>query len=254
MTTSALPLPIPRWRLRLWHNPESWVLLLSADAWLYLIAVEIWGAALSSVAPHNFHRHGFAPHIRSLDAWPVGVLGWSIMIAAMMFPPLIPQLRLVAARSLWGRRHRAMALFLSGYTALWVVYGVAAEASLQLRRNAAPAMSTALVSLCFLVAAFWQLTPQKRRSLVACHLTMPLAPSGWRADSDCFRYGLRTATSCCVSCWALMFACAAAGHAIWAMLIVTLVSWSERFLPRARQVWFFFALVAAALLAGVFLD
>jgi predicted metal-binding membrane protein len=249
MTTAALPIPYSRWRLLLWRHPESWALLLSAGAWLFFIATSGSDWALHSVAPlahagHTGYSHG--PSSALALHWSIM---WSIMIAAMMFPPLIGHLRVVAARSFWSRRHRAMILFLSGYSALWLLYGFGAEAGLQLQRSISPAASGFAIPLTFLMAAGWQLTPQKRRSLIACHFTMPLAPSGWRADFDCYRYGFRTAASCCISCWALMFACAAAGHALWAMLAVTSVSWSERFLRRPRQLWLSLALFAVALLA-----
>lgn len=260
MTTAALPLLYSRWRLLLWRHPESWAFLLSAGAWLFFIATSAFDMALTTGAPlthagHAGHSHGpgySSLNLGSLDAWPTLVLHWSIMIAAMMFPLLIGQLRVVAARSLWSRRNRAMAFFLSGYTALWLLYGLATEVGLQLQRTISLAAFTFPIPFCFLMAACWQLTAQKRLSLVACHLTMPLAPSGWRADFDCCRYGFRTAANCCMSCWALMFACAAAHHAIWAMLAVTFVSWSERFLRSPRQLWFSLALFAVALQATRF--
>jgi hypothetical protein len=258
MTTAALALPYFRWRHFLWRHPESWAFALSAGAWLFFIAT---GATDMATMPEGLHAHaGSAVHRTGahsslqpgfLDAWPALALHWSIMIAAMMFPLLIGQIRVVAARSLWSRRNRAMALFLFGYSALWVLYGLAVEASLQLQRLFLPTTITFLIPFSFLMAGLWQLTRQKRLSLVACHLTMPIAPFGWRADFDCWRYGFRTAANCCVSCWALMFACAATRHALWAMLVVTLVSWAERFLHRPRPRWFFRALFAVALLASL---
>jgi len=233
-----------------WRHPELWAVLVSGGAWFFLIGTGAFtGGALHAYTGFAGHMHGLGVHtawyVGLARIWPALAL-WAFMIAAMMFPPLIRQLRVVAARSLWPRRNRAMALFLLGYSALWLLYGFAAEACLRLQRNLWPA-ATFLIPLCFLTAALWQLTPQKRRSLVACHHTIPLAPSGWRADFDCWRYGLRTAANCCVSCWALMFACAAAGHALWSLLVVTGISWPERFRPRSRQRWFALALFATAL-------
>ena len=176
---------------------------------------------------------------------------WPVMIAAMMFPPLIVQLRIVAARSLWSRRHRALILFLSGYSILWLLYGLLAEAGVQLQQRASLAGFHFLIPSSLLVAALWQLTLRKQKSLVACHLTMPLAPCGWRADLDCCRFGVRTGANCCISCWLLMFACAAAGHALWALLVATVVSWTERFLRRPRQLWFSAGLFAIALLISL---
>jgi predicted metal-binding membrane protein len=251
MTTAALPLSYPRWRLLVWRHPESWVVLVSAGAWLLCISASAYPLGPMPLASRTLAGHaGHNPVFRSyfLDTWLSGALHWSIMIAAMMFPPLVGQLRFVAARSLWFRRNRAMALLLAGYSFLWLLYGFSADMSFELLRAVAPGALTFLVPFSFLVASFWQLTPQKGRSIVACHRTMPLAPSGRRADFDCCRYGFRTAASCCVSCWALMFACMATGHALWAMVVVTSVSWSERFFRSPRQRVFSLVLFSVALL------
>lgn len=251
----ALSLPYSRWRQFIWRHPESPLLLLSAAAWLFLLA----HGAVASAFPLGIHTrdldaptlHASMPSMSYLafDAWPGFILHWSIMIAAMMFPTLIPQLRVVAARSLWSRRHRAMLLFLAGYSAPWIIYGVIAEAALQLLRLFSPAAFGFLLPLSLLLAGLWQLTRRKQRSLVACHFTMPMSPSGLRADFDCCRYGARTAAYCCITCWALMLVCVAAGHNLWAMLVVTGVSLAERALVRPRQIWFAASLFAVAVLA-----
>ena len=252
MSTAAVPLAYPRWRVFLWRHPETWAILLSAAAWFSFFI-----ASVSAIGYTSLDFLSFADHARhnsgsySFFSLPTVALHWTTMIVAMMFPLLIGQLRIVAARSLWDRRDLAMALFICGYVSVWLVFGVAVEIVLELGRTIAPILRPFLIPSSFLLAALWQLAPQKKRGLVACHLTMPLAPSGWRADRDCCRYGFRTATSCCISCWAFMFVCAATGHALWAMAIVTLVSWSERVLRRPRPLYFFLGLFTVALLASL---
>jgi predicted metal-binding membrane protein len=178
----------------------------------------------------------------SIDYWPAFFFRWSVMIAAMMFPTLVPQARVVAIRSLWARRTQAVLLFLAGYSALWLLYGAMAEVALGLLHRFVPAAFSFLLPVSILLAALWQLTRHKQKSLVACHFTMPIAPSGWQANLDCCRYGARTAASCCASCWALMLVCAVADHTLWAMLVVALVSLFERIIVRPRQLWFALAL------------
>ncbi len=241
-------------------QPEWWALGISAVAWLFFIVTGIYEIILradlsliqvSHVA--HFPALGFDSFlmpglIGTCASW---VFHWFLMIAAMMFPLLIGQIRTVALRSFWFRRNRAIAFFIFGYTALWLLYGIVAQAGLQLQRTILPTASAFLVPLCFLVAACWQLTEQKRQSLVGCHLTMPLAPSGWHADFDCYRYGFRIAASCCISCWSLMLTNLATHHALWSMILVSFIAFSERFLPQPRQIWFFCALFAVGL--GYFL-
>jgi predicted metal-binding membrane protein len=249
---AALTLAYPRWRQFFWRHPESPVLLLSAGSWLLLAAGAMEAAPSLGLHPH--HVDGGAAFHSSLtlwspDHWPVILLRWSAMITAMMFPTLVPQIRVLAARSFWSRRTRAILLFLAGYSALWLIYGAIAEAAMGLLRGSAPAMFSFLLPMSLVLAGLWQLTRQKQRSLVACHFTMPIAPSGWQADLDCCRFGLRTAAYCCVSCWALMLVCAADGHAVWVMLVVAAVSLAERVFARPRQLWFGVALFLFAILA-----
>lgn len=233
------------------HQPEWWSLCLSVGAWLFFIFIGIYKIILKAdVSSIHFSHVAYfsAPHSnlflifnlsKAFASW---IVHWAFMIAAMMFPLLIGQIRTVAIRSFWFRRNQAIAFFLFGYTSLWLIYGIVAEVGLQLQHTILPAFSIFLAPLCFLLAACWQLTEQKHRSLVACHLTMPLAPSGWYANFDCYRYGFRVAASCCMSCWALMLTNVATHHALWSMLLVSLISFVERFFLRPRQIWFFFAL------------
>ena len=234
MSPVALSMARPRWRFLVWRYPEWWAVSLSAGAWLFFITEAAMGR---SPAP-SFSCPSFGAPVRSanlLHTFSAGsalvsgfAIHWLLMIAAMMIPPLVGQLRFVAEHSFWSRRNRAMALFLAAYFALWLLFGALTEFLLRRQAWLAPTASTYVVPACFFLAALWQVSPQKRRSLVACHLTTPLAPSGRRADVDCLRHGLRIALRCCISCWALMLACAAAGHAVGPMFPATFALWLER--------------------------
>ncbi len=181
-----------------------------------------------------------------LEGMRMPALHWLIMIPAMMAPTLLGSMRVVAERSLWSRRHRAMALVLLGYAAPWIVFGLLVEASIAI----APASVTRpLLAGSLLAAAVWQLMPLKQRSLVYCHREPILAPSGLRADWACVRYGFLLAGRCGTSCWALMITCAAAGHALWAIVLITGVVWVERFWPGFPLRWSSAVLCCAALMA-----
>jgi hypothetical protein len=253
MITWRFPLSSRILRPLLWRCPEWWVLVLSAAAWIFFVVDGFWYRPFEEANSHMwmgrmYHTVPSPGILHALDgAVSAAILHWPVMIAAMMFPLLVGQLRVVAARSLWSRRNRAMAFFLSGYTLPWLLYGLAVEVC---RQTTALSSFSPLLPLCLLSAAAWQLSPLKRRSLVSCHLTMPLAPSGWRSDFDCCRYGVRIAMSCSLSCWVLMLTCVAAYHALWAMLVVTAVAWLERLLRRPRQIWIATALVGVALCAA----
>ena len=97
-----------------------------------------------------------------------------------MFPLVMAQVRQAAFHSLWSRRHRAIGVFLTGYVMPWLAFGALAifiQGGLPIDRQA-----SAIVAI--LVAAAWQASPSKRRALSSCHRIMPLAPRGWRANSD----------------------------------------------------------------------
>lgn len=202
------------------RNPQWWALALSGAAWLLMIS----GAA------HSHHGMHDATH---------ELVAWMVMSVAMMVPMVAGSIRLSAQRSFWRRRHRAAAGFLTGYLACWLLVGVAV---LLLPLRAGPAET----AIAFVVAAVWQLTPWKRRALVACHWRMPLAPRGWRADRDCLRFGWGCGLRCFVSCWALMLACFLSGHALAATAAGAAVGLAERYLVRDQRL-----LAAALVVAGI---
>jgi predicted metal-binding membrane protein len=192
---------LERWKQAEWRHPEWWALALSLGAWVLLVG-------------EGAHRHFAA---------------WSLMVVAMMVPLVVGPIRTTAARSLWRRRHRAIAIFLAGYLILWLAAGAGFFLLLSVLGVNAGSPSPLLIASAFALALGWQLAPAKRRALNACHRTMPLAPRGSRADRDCFRYGLRIGAYCLMSCWALMLACLITGHATPALAVITLVLTAERY-------------------------
>lgn len=205
-----------------WRHPEWWALTLAAGTWLLMIRTHAGGHA---------HHTGF-------------MTNWIVMTVAMMLLMVIDPIRYAAQRSVWRRRHRAVAGFLLGYLGCWTLIGLAVSPLAMQDDWTAP--------VAFALAGAWQLTPWKRRALIACHRTMPLAPRGWRADRDCVRYGVLIGTRCVVSCWALMLACAFSGHALLATAGLTTVGLIERYTPRPDQRILAGALFAVALLYATF--
>ena len=102
--------------------------------------------------------------------------GWVLMLVAMMSPLLIEPVSRVRLSSFRHRRMYAMALFLAGYVAIWMVagallFGVAIVAGLY----AAPSWTP--VAMAFLVAAVW------RRRLPSSAASTAAIPSvrSWRS-------------------------------------------------------------------------
>jgi predicted metal-binding membrane protein len=216
-----------------WRSPESWSLVLSGLASAAL-AIRVWSADPVAGA-HALHQPagsgGADPVVGALAS---SMADWSLMVVAMMVPLMAASVRMVAARSLWRRRHRAVIVFLSSYVLLWSVVGwvTLSVVTPLLARSSSPLPATAAL----LVAAAWQATAFKQRALMACHRTAPLAPCGWRATRDCFHFGVLSGLRCVASCWAMMLACALAHHSILVMAAASSVAWSERS-TRVGQSW-----------------
>jgi predicted metal-binding membrane protein len=196
------------------------VAALAAAAWVELTLVQ--SHHLGGVALHNHH------HPRSA----IGASWWSlaasstVMVVAMMAPLTMPVARHVALTSLWPRRHGAEALFLAAYLAAWTVVAMGVT-------RAADVLTLVLgkfvaLVITFDIATVWQLTPLKRRALRRCTRTRPLAARGWRADYDCVRFGVGSAASCVVTCWAFTIAAAAAQHRMPVMAALAALMLYER--------------------------
>src|SRR5262245_26892105 len=209
-----------------WPHPEWWTLAMSAVAWTLIAAPR---------PPH--HDHGVVAHTRD----------WLLMIVAMMLPLSVASIQATAARSLWRRRHRAIAWWLAGYLTPWFMLGAAV--SFAWRPVSAP-----VAALAFIVAGLWQVSTLRARALKRCHRTPSLAPTGWRANYDCARYGWTTGVYCVAACGALMVACSLLGHGpigLAGMVATTMVGAAERYLIRPDQRWLAGGLALQAVVAAV---
>jgi len=217
------PLPFPRQTLEAARR----FFRLYPDWWCGALAALSWSLILSGAWSHGAHgAHGSTPFSRELS-------NWILMVAAMMLPLVLPMLRIASALSFWSRRHRTIALALTGFFFPWFALGLAAAAV----RGFPWAHSPLAPPLAFAAAALWIATPFHRRGLIRCHSRLPLAPDGWRADRDCLRYGYAIGAACCASCWPLMLACAFTGHQLIAMVGGFAIGVLERtsFRPQRRK-------------------
>jgi hypothetical protein len=233
-------------------HPEYWAILLCFLTWGSLIwstfldhrQFTVFTTGMSAMGEMAMPGMTSPQRASWLEAVGDSGLHWMVMICAMMLPALGTSLRLVAKRSLWRRRNRAMALVFTGYALPWVFLGSAVEATVH---NIPASLGSAIAIVSLLAAAGWQLTPVKRKSLVGCHLEPLIAPSGWRADWGCVRYGTRLAGRCGMSCWALMIVCIVGHHTILILAFISAIIWTERGSPDRR----FLGATALSLFAGV---
>jgi predicted metal-binding membrane protein len=216
----------------LWRHPEWWSIALCAGAWLTLIIITAADAP-GGLASAGHAGHAYAGPLSAPIAAPgrmiAGEVGrWLLMVVAMMVPFVLGPIRTTAARSLWCRRHRAIGAFLAGYLLPWLLCGVALAAlGVMLPIHHLDRSPAGLIAA-FALAAAWQHAPAKRRALVSCHATRPLAPRGWQASRDCVMFGSMVGLRCVVTCWTLMLVCVLAGHSLTMMAGIGLLGIFER--------------------------
>lgn len=164
-----------------------------------------------------------------------GLPDWLLMVVAMMGPAALGGLRHTGINTLRWRRRRAMAEYAAAYLAVWAVFGAAVlgvMAVVPARLTGYPTLAVTLGG-----AAAWQLGILKRRSLRACHRSVPLPARGWPAERGALRFGWRNGLACVGSCWCLMLAMVAApaGQLLWTAGLAVLVT-AERWVERPRRV------------------
>ena len=205
-------------RLRREH-PEWWVYLVASLGWL--VMAQHW------VMPTLHQDHSMDGSALSLGSLRVELQAWLFMVCAMMMPTVIHPIRNLAFRSYRKRWNRARFCFLSGYCLPWVGLGLIYATIDALFHRASTLIADYLAALLFAVSALWVLTRARDRWLDACRIYLPLHADGWRADRDAHAQGMRVGWACVVTCGIPMVACAAAGHALLAMLAGAAIVWTE---------------------------
>jgi hypothetical protein len=183
-----------RWQAALRAHPEWWIEASGIGCWGLMVY-------------HGATRWDHALHQQaSLGA---ELMTWHAMVVAMALPTLARHARAVALRSFVERRHYAIAAFVVSYLAPWSILGAIAIPLRQAWWRDAP---WTLPAICA-VATAWAVLPVRERAMTMVHAYAPvLAPDGWRAVRDWLTTGFTVATTCIVSCWPMMLACAFSGH------------------------------------------
>lgn len=177
-----------------------YVLGTSVAAWILMLA---WPALSGEALPTSLCSAGSAAWLT--PDWLVTTgPAWMLMVVAMMLPLSIPALGHLWLSTFAEVRWRAIALFLAGYGATWLMAGWTMKAIEMLVRNAAADLHLPTLATAAVLALVWQVSPAKQCCLNRCHAHPPLAAFGWRAARDALALGLRHGAWCVGSCWALM--------------------------------------------------
>jgi predicted metal-binding membrane protein len=220
----------------------AWTVILLADPLRPGAGQGTHPAALAPGPAHAGHHHavvdaGLPASQASTENVSGLLIGWALMLIAMMAPLLIPALRQVHARSLRSRRWRALSLVTIAHAAVWTVGGIVLYAVAAVLRSVTGHADLAVL-LGLVAALSWQVSPLKQRCLNR-HCAHPSISSfGGAAERDALRLGGTHAAWCLGSCWALMLVSLLAP--VWhvaVMLVVSVWMWVEPIDRPERPTW-----------------
>ena len=206
--------------------------------------------------------------MRGMDAGPgtdLGGLGWYLgiwltMMAAMMLPSVAPMVLTFTRVSRERRRQGRAAfvptwVFLAGYLAAWVAYGLIAygvfrlvtgvDSGLLAWNEAGPYLAGGAVA----AAGIYQLTPLKDLCLRHCRGPMHFILHGWREGPiGALRMGAEHGLYCVGCCWGLMVILFAVGvMSLFWMAALAAIIFAEKMLPYGLRLSRVFALAFVAL-------
>lgn len=167
------------------------------------------------------------------------MIGWTIMVIAMMLPKLIMPIEYIYARSFKQKRFFVASSFVLGYIAIWVITGFVMN-SVIIGFNLLMPMSYIPAILVSIVAIIWQFAPIKQRFLNLGHNHKTFSVFGAKAFSDALLFGIEHGLWCIGSGWALMLfpMLLLNGHNL-AMFIVTFIMISEHMEHPKTPAWYF---------------
>ncbi|QIN81940.1 hypothetical protein GBA63_04245 [Rubrobacter tropicus] len=224
------------------HNRLFFVLMatLIALAWLALWA---WGRSPGGLF---YGHHDSTAFARGGSFVLVFVIGWTVMVVAMMLPtslPLITLFRTIARQ----RRDRALlvALLIAGYIGTWTLFGgVVYLGGWALHRligqsGLLEANTWVLGAGIIMLAGLYQFTPLKYKCLEKCRSPLSFVTEHWRGNrerSQAFRLGVHHGLFCVGCCWSLMLLMfvVGAGSLGWMLVLGAVmaveknVSWGRR--------------------------
>jgi predicted metal-binding membrane protein len=211
---------------------------LAALAWLSL---GLWAA--SPWGRYLHHEGGVGPLPLEVVLF---VVGWILMIVAMMLPSSVPLVLTFAA--LVGRRRnpaRLVLLLLAGYLAVWAAFGLAAwvlDRGIHAAVDASPWLqehTQVIIGTTLLAAGLWQFSPLRDRCLDECRSPLGFVVNRWRGTSErreSFAMGIAHGAFCVGCCWSLMLVMFGVGlGSVAAMLALGALTAVEKNLPWGRR-------------------
>jgi predicted metal-binding membrane protein len=174
------------------------------------------------------------------------VVGWTLMIVAMMLPTSLP-LVVVFHRLTRQRQDQTLlvSLLLAGYLSMWLIFGLLVHLGDGLLHVAVQQIAWLgshawIVGAGILVlAGLYQFTPLKYACLDKCRTPLSFITEHWRGSHEraqAFRLGVHHGLFCIGCCWSLMLLMftVGAGNLGWMLLLGALMA-IEKNLPWGRR-------------------
>lgn len=206
-----------------------WVLLLINPG--HIMTIEHCHGSTSGPSPKSLQM------LLSMNPLSSQLLGWGLMVVAMMLPKLIMPVIFIHMRSLKRFRLLFSCLFVLGYLFIWMVAGIFMTAII-IGVNLLMPMSNLPALLVGLITLVWQFSPIKQRFLNLGHDHWNIPAFGMPAARNVFLFGIMHGIWCIGSGWLLMLfpMLLHQGHNL-AMIIVTFIMISEHIEHPRRPKW-----------------
>lgn len=172
---------------------------------------------------------------------------WTVMMAAMMLPAAAPMIFMFATAQARREQHVAIPtwIFVAGYMLVWAAAGLLVYVLVQFGSEFAASLdppqrskwAPLALGATLGVAGLYQFTTLKHICLSHCRSPLAFIAQNWRDGRvGALEMGLRHGVYCFGCCWALFAVLVAAGvmSVAW-MLLLTLVVFVEKLLPRGRR-------------------
>ncbi len=228
-------------------------LALAGAAWAILAVTGRTGLA------GRLHHPALGASSSELDA-SLFLLGWLLMVAAMMLPASLHFIatihRLVQAHD---NRRSLIAVAVGAYALPWVIVGQLFQVGdvgvhwLVARWGWLAGRPWLVTATALVLAGLYQFSPLNLRCLRECRNPAGFAARGWHGESprrDLLQIGVAYGWSCVGCCWALMLLMFAAGvSSLGLMAVLTATMVAQRRLPRVGYVAGVLLACAGALVA-----
>lgn len=145
----------------------------------------------------------FPESILNMASFPNLILGWALMLVAMMLPLTLTPVQYIMETSFKQKRVELSLQFLFGYLGVWMLTGLVMVPLGLIISHFFPD-SWLPSGLTLLVAMIWECAPVKQHCLNRGHRHLALPAFGWAASLGALRFGTIHGLWCVGSCWALM--------------------------------------------------